>query len=93
MNEEMEKMRKELDATKGAMAGLLIGVTALIQTHPHHRKMHLVLSELIDRQKGGGALWKGLSPAQVKAAELMCSTLQQIRGVPLKTNPSPSSGA
>ena len=64
MDEEIQALRKELDATKGSMAGLMIAVTALIQTHQNHRLMNMALSESIDRQKGGGALWKALSQPQ-----------------------------
>ena len=87
MDEEIQALRKELDATKGSMAGLMIAVTALIQTHQNHRLMNLALSESIDRQKGGGALWKALSQPQKDAAEVICSSLQRIVGVSLKKDP------
>jgi len=87
MREEIEELRKELDTTKGCMAGLLIAVTALIQTHPNHRKVNLVLSELLDQQKSGGAIWKALTPHQRVAAESIGSLLQQIGQVKLKMDP------
>jgi len=90
MDEEIQALRKELDATKGSMAGLMIAVTALIQTHQNHRLMNMALSESIDRQKGGGALWKALSQPQKDAAEIICSNLQKIVGLNLEKDPASS---